>query len=120
MCSGFWSDQQTAAGPRKRRVAQRYRTPHVRCVGELLCGLQTRFGLGVFVIVCIELLLDFVFVIPGASKCHASPGFLGIGIIEQQNALRQLVEMNGSLFEKVLQPAALGAIQHCCRVETQR
>jgi hypothetical protein len=85
----------------------------------LLYPVQWRgFSFGVFVLVLVELLLDFVFVISGPVKRHAGPGFLRIGIIEQQNALRQLVIMDRSLFEKILQPAALGAIQHDCRVET--
>jgi hypothetical protein len=78
------------------------------------------FSLCVFVLMLVELLLDFVFVFTGPVKRHAGPGFLRIGIIEQQNALRQLVVMDCSLFEKTLQPAALGAIQHYCRMEPQR
>ena len=87
----------------------------------LLYPAQCRgFSFVVFVLMLVKLLLDFVFVISGPVKRHAGPGFLRIGIIQQQNALRQLVVMDRSLFEKGLQPAALGAIQHYCRWKPQR
>jgi hypothetical protein len=43
-----------------------------------------------------------------------------IGISERENTLRQLVKIECSLFENVLQPDALLTIQHSLSVETLR